>query len=276
MKLDHRIKNLVLQKTTGLSKEQLFLKGENLKLSLKEKIEYKEFISRIESGEPIEYIIEEANFYLLDFYIDNRALIPKDDTEIVVEKVLEENFEILIDIWTGSSCIAIAILKNKDIQKCFVVDLYEKALEVSKINIEKHNLENKIIQVHWDLLLKINNENEYCLKEKNIWDGKKVVITANLPYIKDGDYSNMDKEVIDFEPNSALYWGEKTWFELYEKLIFQAIQMKSEYNINSITLFIEIGFDQKNIAEKFLKKIKLRFNVFEDNNWISRCIKAFL
>lgn len=270
MKLDHNIKNLLLQKITGLSIEQLFLKWENLKLTEAQNKKYNDYISRLDLGEPIEYIIKNTNFYSINFYIDSRVLIPRDDTEIIVEKALETKCDVLIDVWTWSSCIPISILKNnKNIEKCFVIDISKEALEVSKINIEIHKLENKIIQIHWSLLDTIKSY--IWLEKKRYWN---LVITANLPYIKNWDFINMDEKIIKFEPDLALYGWEKTGFELYEKLIYQTIKLKEEFK--NIVLFIEIGFDQKNIAKVFLKNLNLKFEIFKDNIWIDRCVKIYL
>jgi methylase of polypeptide subunit release factors len=83
----------------------------------------------------------------------------------------------------------------------------------------------------------------------------------------------MDKQTVEFEPNLALYWWKKTWFELYEKLIYQILELKSIYNTKSILLFIEIGFDQKETSESFINKLNLNFEIFKDNRGIHRCIK---
>ncbi len=274
MKLDHKKENLILQKVTGLSKEQLFLKWENLKLTSKQKQEYQNFISRLKKWEPIEYIIEKANFYGIDFFVDSRVLIPRDDTEIMVKNALKQDFDILIDIWTGSSCIAISILKNKkQIEKCFVVDISKKALEVSKINIKKHKLEEKIESINDSLLDNFEPKSKQYNKNLNL---KNVVITANLPYIKNWDFENIDKKTLQFEPETALYWWENTGFELYEKIIVQALEFKKIYNIKKLTLFIEIGFDQRQVCKNFLKAINIKFNVFKDILDIDRCFKLDL
>jgi len=271
--------NLIIQKVTGLSKEQLFLSP---KINEKYKKEIDEKIKKLENLEPIEYIINNAEFYWIDF-VDNRVLIPRNDTEVMVNEVLKlitpppagtplekgRNKIDLIDVWTWSSCIPISILKNTDkINNCFVIDISEKALEVSKININKYWLEKKIEQIQSSILNSFSFPGERgCNLEKN------VIITANLPYIKDNDFKNIDKETVQYEPNLALYWWEKTWFELYEKLINQTIELKKNYELEKIILFIEIWFDQKQIAKDYLNKQNLNFEIYKDNWWVDRCIK---
>lgn len=261
-------KDLIIQKITGLSKEQLFLNSEIPDIYKKD-IE-KAFL-RLEEWEPIEYILEEAEFYSISFYVDSRVLIPRNDTEVMVDEVLEElkseKKYSYIDVWTWSSCIPIAIIQNSknELIKPYVVDVSKEALEVSKINIERYYFDEYITQIHWDLLTPFLEEKKYKLKEN-------IIITANLPYIKDADYESMDKEVIKYEPKLALYGWKWTWFELYQKLISQCLELKE---IHNIILFIEIGFDQKRVAEDFLNNLWLKYEIFKDSGDIDRCIKVY-
>ncbi|MDD5769378.1 MAG: peptide chain release factor N(5)-glutamine methyltransferase [Candidatus Gracilibacteria bacterium] len=222
-------------------------------------------------------------FYSLPFYVDNRVLIPRNDTEILVEKAIKEidligKNIILIDVGTGSSCILTAILKNIrfDLINSFGLDISLDALEVAKINIEKHNLENKTILLNSDLLeIFLNNYSIFPFSKgelEGVYENKTIIITANLPYIKDGDFENIDKNVLENEPHIALFGGEKTGFELYEKLIGQIFDLKKIYKQN-IILFIEIGFDQYYYSREFLQNLGLKFEYFKDLNGINRCVK---
>jgi len=266
--------NLIIQKITGLTKGQLFL---NPKIDQKFNKEIDDSINRLKHWEPIEYIINNAEFYSLDFFIDNRVLIPRNDTEVMVDRAIESIIKYkknitLMDVWTWSSCIAISILKNTDlVDNTYVTDISKKALEVSKINIEMYDFWGRIKQIEWDLIKPLltspsQGRNSYKLNTN-------LVITANLPYIKNNDFWNMDKETIKYEPDTALYWWKKTGFELYEKLINQCIELKKKYDLNSIILFIEIGFDQKEICENYINKIWLKYEIFKDNSDIERCVK---
>lgn len=266
--LESRIIEQILLKITWLTKSQLFLIDE---IDDKYKYNIQNSFERLKNWEPIEYIINKAEFYSLDFYVDSRVLIPRNDTEIMVDKaieaLLEKNWITLIDVWTWSSCIAISILKNTNkVNNSYVIDISENALKVSRKNIIKHYLENKIQQIHWNLLTNFLGINDYELN-------KNIVITANLPYIKENDHENMDKETIEFEPALALYWWKETWFELYEQLIRECFQLKTINKLKSLTLFIEIWFDQKEYSEKYLKNLNLKFEIFKDNSKIDRCIK---
>lgn len=267
-KVDTKKIDEIILNITGFSKSELFLK-EKIEDKYKEEIILK--IDKIKKWIPLEYITNKAEFYSLIFFVDYRVLIPRNDTEIMVDKAIEEiilkDKYSLIDIWTWSSCIAISIVKNTEkIKKCYVIDISKKALEVSKKNIINHKLEKKIEQVNSNLLSEIIGTNQYHIE-------KDVIITANLPYIKNNDFENIDKETLEFEPSLALYWWKNTWFELYEKLIKECFKFKEINHLNSLVLFIEIGFDQYYYSSKYLKNLDLQFKYYKDNSWIDRCIK---
>lgn len=255
--------NILLQKITGLSKERLFILWTDFEIDSEKFNKYKEKIAK---WIPFEYVINSSEFYGIDFYVDERVLIPRDDTEVIVENVLKLDFDLLIDVWTWSWTIPISILDNVDKNKKIIaLDISKDALEVSKINMSKQGFSYKIQES--DLL-------SYIIDNVDIlsWNNK-IIITANLPYIKNNDFENMDKEVYNFEPSIALYWWNETWFELYEKLISQILYLKLIKNEIEFTLFIEIWFDQKDYSEFFLKELWLKFEYFKDTSKIERVIK---
>lgn len=260
----------VLCKALDVSKETLFVMKD---ISAAYIYEVQQSFYKIQSWVNEEYELEKANFYGRDFFVDDRVLIPRNDTEVLVKKALEEihldtrvRNTVYIDIWTGSACIPISIVKEMHplkFDEVFALDISPKALEVAKKNIETHNLESIRIRES-DLFAWIFHED--ILQEKNLF------ITANLPYIKNGDHNNMDKNVVTQEPDLALYWWEYTGFELYEKLIKQCFQLKQVHKIKNIELFIEIGFDQYEVSKKFLESLGLSFEYFQDNANIQRVI----
>lgn len=265
--LNQNLVDLIILKNLKITKKELFFLEEINNSFLKD---LENDLKRLENWEPIEYILEKANFFWIDFFVDSRVLIPRNDTEIMVEKVLKiENLEkyFLIDVWTWSSAIICSVFKNSKIKKWLAIDISKSALEVAKINISKNNLKQKI-----DILKNNLLENIY---EKNFLKNKKnIIITANLPYIKNWDFENMSTETVKYEPNIALFWWKNTGFELYEKLIWQCLELKLFFDLE-IILFIEIWFDQKEFSENFLKNFWLKFDFFKDKNWIDRCIKIY-
>jgi len=260
---------MVLSHFLFLDKTQIFL----LEEILEDKINIiKIALNRVLWWEPIEYVLNKAEFYSREFYVDNQVLIPRNETELMTQKALEnfneeKNYDTYIDIWTGSGAMPISIfLENNNEQlNAFAVDISPKAIKVAKKNIEDYKVN---IKIHTSDLFNYFLDNIYLLDET-----KKLIITANLPYIKNRDFINMDQEVIFFEPSVALYWWEKTWFELYEELTNQIIELKSELNLEKLTVFYEIWFDQYEISREFLKKKDLKFDYFKDFNNIYRTIK---
>lgn len=271
LKLDSKDIELIILKINVFSRSQLFL-IEEIEDNYIEKIK-KDFI-RLQKWEPIQYILQEAEFMWNKFFVDNRALIPRDDTEILVSQVIQyiknkrQEDLLLIDIWTGSWIIPISIFSNlENIKIGFAVDVSKDALDIAEKNVKDYWLQDKIKLINSNLL-------EYFLNKLDlISQNSQIIITANLPYIKNNDFHNMDKSTINFEPNLALYWWEKTGFELYEKLINQCLELKNKWKI--ISLFIEIWFDQYKYSKFYLEKLWLKFKYFKDTNNIYRCISIF-
>jgi len=163
---------------------------------------------KLEQKEPEEYVYKKAEFYGHDFYVDERVLIPRNETEILVTEALREinmtgniDATTLIDIGTGSSCIPISILlalKPLKLHNVYAVDVSPEALEVSHINRDAYGYTEVLTQIQSSLL-------DEFLKSSGFDIAKNVVITANLPYIKKDDFEFMDESVIKFEPDVALF-----------------------------------------------------------------------
>ncbi len=237
----------------GVSKETLFRMHT---ISSAHIYEVQKLFFDIKNGVPEAYSLETTNFYGRDFFVDTRVLIPRNDTEVLVEHAIQQiNLEgnikntIYVDIGTGSACIPVSIVNEIDplaFQQVYALDISPGALEVAEKNIESL-APGKIQLIQSDLFTELFHSSK--LHKKNLF------ITANLPYIKDADHENMDESVVKYEPKSALYGGEKTGFELYEKLIKQCFQIKEIHKIGDIQLFIEIGFDQYEYSKKYLSEL---------------------
>ncbi len=262
----------IIQKISWLSKEELFLL-DDVSITVNQFRKIKEDFRKLSFWYPLEYILELAEFYWLEFFVDKRCLIPRDDTEVMVEECLKaiDNMEwevSYIDVWTWSGAIPISVVSNtnKLYSTSLWLDVSPDALEVASLNVDNYQLEDKIVLIKSDLLGAV-------LENKLYKKGASMIITANLPYIKDEDYWNMDKEVILHEPSLALYGWKKTWFEMYERLIDEVSTIKEIWNLVEVVLFIEIWFDQKKTAQNFLDKQKLLYKINYDNSWIERCIE---
>ena len=218
-------------------------------------------------GEPIAYIIGHKEFWSLDLKVTSDVLIPRPDTELLVEKVLEslpkdKNCKIA-DIGTGSGAIAIALAKERPNWQIHAVDLSEKSLKIARQNAVYNH---------------INNTKFYCADLftgfENI-DFKFDAIVSNPPYIDINDeyITNINSIELQYEPKMALI-AENMGMDIIEKLI----KFAPRFLVNKGFLFIEHGYKQKEDIKNYLKDISLTFssiNFYQDLNKLDRivCIK---
>ncbi|QNO15142.1 peptide chain release factor N(5)-glutamine methyltransferase [Alkalicella caledoniensis] len=215
--------------------EDTHLKSEDL-------IIYKEYVGKRGSGYPFAYIVKEKQFMGLDFFVDERVLIPRPDTENLVQWALgyiERNGSgelKVVDIGTGSGAISLSIAK---LSKAYVyaVDISKDSLDVCRINRTRLDLEHKVELFNGSLSLP--------LLEKNI---KVDLVLANLPYIPEKQFSTLQKEVKEHEPYGALIGGY-TGLEIYEELLTQIAGVLNPGG----AMAIEIAYHQGQEATALLK-----------------------
>jgi len=204
-----------------------------------------QILQKVKSGYPIEYIFEEVWFYGDRFYIKEGVLIPRDDTEVVVERAIQlingkwkmENECRVVDCCTGSGVIAIEIAKHTN-AKVVATDISDTAIEVGEKNIALHNVDVEVKKC--DLL--------NC-KEEEI---KADILVSNPPYVE-----NSWEKPNPYEPDLAFYGGDDG-LNIVKKLITQAISLKYKAAV------IEIGYNQKELLKEFLKGKVKSFEFFKD------------
>lgn len=210
---------------------------------------------------PLQYLTKNQGFYGLDFYVDEHVLIPRPETEVLVEKVLKyaktlnskEELTIL-DIGVGSGAISIAIAKRLDKGHVTGIDISEQALNVAVVNAKTHGVEDKVTFFKSDLFENVTK----CYD----------IIVSNPPYIPVPDLSTLEPEVADHEPHLALFGGEDG-LDFYRRLIPEAVVFLNESGI----LFLEAGHDQFEAIEKLFEISGFKeVNHFEDLNGIPRFI----
>jgi len=228
------------------------LKIENLKLK----------ISRRMRGEPIAHILGHKEFYGLDFIINKHTLVPRPETEQMVELVLSESPATIVDIGTGSGCIIISIAHtSKNDARYYATDVSKDALTVAKKNAKLNMVNEKIKFLHGSLL-------DPFLKNKKLLTDK-LVITANLPYLSREIYDAAPVDVKKFEPKSALYSAEQG-LQHYRKLLEQLSKLlvtghwspastrgndRSSTRGGLVTVLLEISPEQKTSITKLIKSI---------------------
>tara|TARA_Y100000591_G_scaffold317106_1_gene326441 strand:+ start:1129 stop:1977 length:849 start_codon:yes stop_codon:yes gene_type:complete len=215
-------------------------------------------IQRRKLGEPIAYILKKKEFWKYDFYVNKNVMIPRPDSEIIIEqslKLIKKNEKKkILDIGTGSGCLIISLLNERKKLYGDAIDISKKALNVAKFNAKIHNLQNRI--------------KFYESSVDKFFKGKYDLILSNPPYISSLSIKYLEKDIIDFEPKLALEGG------LDGSLIFKKVIKKSS-NLIKVggKLVLEIGFDQKQMVMKLLKNEGFYINkTVKDYGNNDRCI----
>ena len=253
LELDRHSNEAVFILCELLQKDKVWLfLNENLDFDERE---YFELIRRFKEGEPYEYLFKKVDFYGLEFHIEKGVLIPRYDSEILLEKLLQlcqkEKPKSALEIGFGSGILSI-ILAKKCQFKIKACDINPLALNLALKNAQKHEVRHLIDFVLEDF------EN-LSLKE-----GEFDLIFSNPPYIKNS--YPLDKWVQN-EPKNALFGGEKG-YEILEKIIILAHKKRVKF------LACEFGYDQKEILEEILSKYHFEVEFFKDENGFDRAFVA--
>lgn len=229
---------LLLQYILKKSRQYLIV-YDNKEIEKKEQWEYFVNIEKIANGMPLQHITHTQEFMKMDFFVNENVLIPRPDTEILVEEVITLAKTMdkpkILDLCTGSGAIGIAIAKNVPTATVYAVDISGKALEVAQKNA--YNLKAKVKFVKSNLFKNLNNI-------------KFDIIVSNPPYIKKEDIKLLSNEV-QKEPRIALDGGYDG-LDFYRKIASQAI----DYLKFESYLCFEIGFDQKEDVTEIIKDTK--------------------
>lgn len=200
------LSRIILEEVTGNSFNSICFNNQT-PLSDEQIIEIDSILSRLQKHEPIQYILGKAEFFGLDFCVNRDTLIPRPETEELVELIINENKQIepsILDIGTGSGCIAISL--SKKIPKSYVSawDFSEGALKVARKNSEINNTHVSFDNV--DILKGYPKKNKYD------------IIVSNPPYITESEKSEMHANVLDYEPHSALFVADDKSLIFYERI----------------------------------------------------------
>lgn len=195
-----------------------------------------EIAERLANYEPAQYIIGDVDFYNLPLKVDGRVLIPRPETEELVDLILKENQADdlqVIDVGTGSGAIGLALKKARPLWQLTLADISSDALNLAEENAYDNNLDVNFIQS--DLLSNINEKYD--------------IIVSNPPYIDVEEKPLMDKSVIDYEPDLALY-ADNQGLYLYEQIASQALDFLKDGG----KIYLEIGFKQGKAVKAIFEK----------------------
>lgn len=213
-----------------------------LKSKYSSDIELENIIKKIENGYPVQYIIGDVPFLNTTIKCDERALIPRNETEILVDKVIKllKNDKLnIIDLCTGSGCIAIAIKKNLSNTNVTAVDISKSALELAKENASMNSVDINFVEK--DIL------NDY--KYDNTFD----VLISNPPYVKEGEYVSKNTK---YEPNIALYPGKDSTI-FYKKIIDYSSEILNNKNLMAFEINANDSDELLNYSNSKLPKAKV-------------------
>ena len=217
---------LLLAATLGLDRVGLYVNFEK-PLDAAELAAFRERVQRRAQREPVQYILGETEFWSLSFNVGPDVLVPRADTEVLVEEALAriEGPARVLDVGTGSGAIAIALTHEKPEILVTAIDCSEPALEVARTNAQRHGLADRVTCLAGDLA--------------SLPAGPFEVIVSNPPYIPSGDWQKLMPEVRDYEPRLALDGGDDG-LEAYRQLAVQAGQVL----VPGGWLLVEVGIGQ--------------------------------
>lgn len=248
----------------ALQKDQTFLIAyPEYELTEKEESYFLQLLTRRAEREPFQHITGKQEFYGLDFEVSKDVLIPRPETELIVENAIKilQNLENprFCEVGVGSGCISISILHYIKTATAIGLDISEKALEIAKRNAEKHNVSNRLQLYISDVFSILNNEG---------FD----LIASNPPYIPSEEIPNLQEEVKDFEPLNALTDG-KDGLSIIEKIVTDSPKFLRENGY----LLMEIGFNQsEKVKQMFSDQIWQSVEILPDLQGISRMVKAIV
>lgn len=220
------------------------------------------FSRRRLKAEPIQYVLGTTEFFGLEFYVDKSVLIPRPETELLVEAVIESLTVSLgairvLDIGTGSGIIPVTVAKNTDNASITAVDISESALAVAEKNAKAHAVSDNIVFVKSDIYSSFSQSKE-----------KFDIIISNPPYIDKEDMEKLDLEVREYEPANALFGGEDG-LVFYRRILGEA----GRYLNADGLMFLEIGYNQAKVLKDIAKESGFEFvKLIKDYNDFDRVL----
>ncbi len=248
---------ILLSNVLKINREKMLV-NLNKKINHQDFINFNKLINRRVKNEPVAYIVGYKEFWNKKFKVNSDVLIPRPDTEILVEeviKLIKINSSLnILDIGTGTGCVILSVLNER--KKCYGIglDISKKAINIAKHNAKIQQIKNRIKFINSSI-------DKFCI-------GKYDLIISNPPYIKSGDIENLDRDVSFYEPETALNGGYDGYSKIREFIYRGSSLIKRKGN-----LFLEIGYNQKSEVIRILNCNKFYVNkVVKDLGKNNRCI----
>jgi release factor glutamine methyltransferase len=222
-------------------------------LTSEQEQQFFQLIERRERGEPVAYLTGHKEFYGLDFFVDKRVLIPRPETELLVEIVLTNirkrinagRIPIVADIGTGSGAIPIALaVEEPRLPYLYASDVSSEALDVARLNCQRHHVEQRVRLLHGDLLAPLPEPVD--------------ILIANLPYVGTDEMNTLAPDIQAYEPHLALFSGPNG-LDLVCRLLMEAKQ--SAILAREAVLLLEIGYQQRKALSAWVNELWPRANI---------------
>ena len=248
---------ILLSKSINKDKKHIILNPKEV-LNFKKLKKFDDLIKRRAKGEPIAYLTNKKEFWNDEFFVNNDVLIPRSDTEIIIEQVLKiyskKSKAQVLDIGTGSGCIILSIIKERPNFYGTGIDISKKSINVSKFNTKQLNLTNRVKFFH------------SCID--NFIIGKYDLIVSNPPYIELSNLKYLDKDIVNFEPKLALNGGCDGFSNIRKVINKASILIKRKGK-----LILEIGFNQREKVMSLLENKGFYIDkVIKDYAGNDRCV----
>mgnify|MGYP005836880083 CR=1 FL=1 len=259
---------VLLMYNLNLTRTRLYLDYER-ELTNQEEADYRKLISRRIARVPVAYLTGKKEFMSLELQVDSRVLIPRPETELLVERVLEEMKEYsspvrVLDIGTGSGAIALSLAYySSDGNQIYALDYSEEALQVARTNAGKLGLTERVKFLHGNLWAGMDLE-----LDNNYFQ----VIISNPPYISQGEMLTLEREVLDYEPHLALVAGSDG-LDFYRRIS----QGLPDYLAPGGLVALEVGKGQADLVKELLENTKIfsKIKVLPDYAGIERIVMAW-
>ena len=248
---------LILAKTLDIDRENILLNlNKEIKKSLLKKFNY--YLNLRKKNIPIAHILNYKFFWKYKFFVDKNVLIPRPETELIIEKILKilplSSNKNILDIGTGSGCIAISLMKERPNCRITAIDKSKKAIKVAKKNAEIHQVKKKINFLNIDV--------------DKFFSNKYDIIVSNPPYIKNNELLSLDEDVKLNEPKLALFGG-CSGLEIF----FKVLKKSNKLLKTNGKLILEIGYRQGKELKKYLKLNGFnQIKIYKDLSGKDRCI----
>lgn len=254
--------DLLIESLFNLNKKDLFICPEQEIQEEKLRNFYQTVDLRLNKRVPVQYLLGFAYFYGLKLFVNKDVLIPRSDTEVLVDVVIQrfkdQGPKTIADVGVGSGNISIALLKNCPNIRIIATDISEGAIEVARQNINTYNLANRITLYKTDILENINETVD--------------AVVSNPPYIAKSEKDTLAQEIINYEPEKALIVTGENPLEYYEKLSAQALKLLLPEGL----LAVEIAYNRADeVRSLFEKDGWLNVETYKDLNSLPRVVTGF-